>query len=60
MRRLHAELAKIIRGPELKASLWDRQWIDPVGSTPEELAALIKSELVMYGKLVKQAGIKSE
>ncbi len=27
-----------------------------VGSTPEELAALIKNEIVMYANLVKQIG----
>ena len=35
---LHAELARIIRAPEMKERLWDRQWIDPIGSTPEEAA----------------------
>ena len=37
VRRLNAELVRIIRDPAMKAALWDRQWIDPVGSTPEEL-----------------------
>jgi tripartite-type tricarboxylate transporter receptor subunit TctC len=34
--------------------------LDPVGSTPEELAALIKNETVMYAKLVKQIGYKPQ
>jgi tripartite-type tricarboxylate transporter receptor subunit TctC len=34
--------------------------LDPVGSTPEELAALIKKETVMYAKLVKQIGYKPQ
>ncbi|QJR12748.1 hypothetical protein DSM104443_03841 [Usitatibacter rugosus] len=42
--RLNAELVRIIRSPELKASLWDRQWIDPVGSTPEALAERLRTE----------------
>jgi len=32
----------------------------PVGSTPQELAALIKKEAVMYAKLVKQIGFKPQ
>ena len=31
--------------------------LDAVGSTPEELAKLIKEETVMYAKLVKQIGL---
>jgi tripartite-type tricarboxylate transporter receptor subunit TctC len=34
--------------------------LDAVGSTPEELAALIKKEVVMYAKLVKQIGLKPQ
>ena len=42
--RLHAELARIIRAPELKATLWGRQWIEPVGSLPEEAARTVDDE----------------
>jgi tripartite-type tricarboxylate transporter receptor subunit TctC len=42
--RLNAELARIIRDPALKASLWDRQWIDPSGASPQETAAVIRDE----------------
>lgn len=42
--RLNAELVRIIRDPALKASLWDRQWIDPVGATPEATAAVLLRE----------------
>ena len=42
--RLHAELARIIRDPALKSSLWDRQWIDPVGASPEQTSAIIREE----------------
>jgi len=44
VRRLHAELARIIRAPELKERLWDKQWIDPAGSTPEEAARVVRDE----------------
>lgn len=58
--RLHAELAKIIRSPALKASLWDRQWIDPVGSTPDEAAAVIRRETEKWARVVREANITVE
>jgi tripartite-type tricarboxylate transporter receptor subunit TctC len=58
--RLHLELAKIIRSPALKASLWDRQWIDPIGSTPAEAAAVIRGEMDKWARVVKDANITVE
>jgi tripartite-type tricarboxylate transporter receptor subunit TctC len=58
--RLHAELAKIIHDPAMKASLWDRQWIDPVGGTPDEVTSIIRAESAKWARIVKQAGIEVE
>ena len=58
--RLNAELVRIIRSPGLKATLWDRQWIDPVGSTPEELTALLRREREKWAATVRDAGIAVE
>ncbi|MEO5693348.1 MAG: tripartite tricarboxylate transporter substrate binding protein [Usitatibacter sp.] len=58
--RLNAELVKIIRDPALKASLWDRQWIDPVGSTPAEVVTLIRRESAKWARTVKAANITAE
>ena len=49
--RLNAELTRIIRDPAMKASLWDRQWIDPVGSTPGETAAVIRAETARWARI---------
>jgi len=49
--RLHAELTRIIRDPALKASLWDRQWIDPVGATPQDTAAAIRAETARWARV---------
>lgn len=35
-----------------------REGLDPVGSTPEELAKLMNSEIVKYAKVIKQGNIK--
>jgi tripartite-type tricarboxylate transporter receptor subunit TctC len=60
VRRLNAELVRIIRDPAMKGSLWDRQWIDPVGSTPEEVTHVIRWESDKWARTVKAAGIEVE
>jgi tripartite-type tricarboxylate transporter receptor subunit TctC len=56
--RLNAEIVRIVRDPAMKASLWDRQWIDPVGSTPAEAAAVIAAEAAKWSRIVREAGIE--
>lgn len=58
--RLNAELVKIIRDPQVKKSLWDRQWIDPAGSTPEEVTAILRAEGAKWARIVKDSGIEVE
>ena len=55
--RLHGELSKILRNP----SVLDRLVNDgpvPVGNTPEEFAAVIKSEQAKWGKVIREANIR--
>ncbi|HEX3062703.1 MAG TPA: tripartite tricarboxylate transporter substrate binding protein [Usitatibacter sp.] len=58
--RLNTEIVKIVRDPALKASLWDRQWIDPVGGTPAEAWAVISAESAKWARTVREAGIAVE
>jgi len=58
--RLNAEIVRIVRDPAMKASLWDRQWIDPVGGTPAEAAAVIAAEAAKWSRIVREAGIEVE
>ena len=60
IQRLNVELVKIIRDAELRSKLWDRQWIDPIGSSPEEVAAVIRREGEKWARTVKAAGIALE
>ena len=60
IRRLNSELVRIIRSPELKGRLWDRQWIDPVGSAPESVSLVIREESEKWAAIVKAAGIAVE
>ncbi len=55
--RLQQEVAQTVGRPEMKERFINAG-VEPVGGTPEELAALLKSEMTMWGKLFKQAGIR--
>jgi tripartite-type tricarboxylate transporter receptor subunit TctC len=57
--RLNAELAKIMHSPELKERL-DALATDPVTSTPEEFAGLIKREIAKWREVVREAGLKAD
>ncbi|MES2186741.1 MAG: tripartite tricarboxylate transporter substrate binding protein [Pseudomonadota bacterium] len=57
--RLNADINAALKLPDVRAKLEDAG-IDIQGGTPEEYAALIKSDLAKWGKVVKQAGIQPE
>jgi tripartite-type tricarboxylate transporter receptor subunit TctC len=57
--RLAAEMNKIARVPELKDQFF-KLALTPYAGTPEETAALLKSDHERYGKLTKQFNIKTE
>jgi tripartite-type tricarboxylate transporter receptor subunit TctC len=57
--KLAKELIRIIKQPDVQER-FSAQGLDAVGSTPEELDALIKKEVVMYAKLVKQIGLQPQ
>jgi tripartite-type tricarboxylate transporter receptor subunit TctC len=57
--KLSKELMRIIKQPDVQER-FATVGLDAVGSTPEELAALINKETVMYAKLVKEIGLKPQ
>jgi tripartite-type tricarboxylate transporter receptor subunit TctC len=57
--RLHGDIVKILADAALHARLAD-QGFDPVGSSPEEFGAYIKSEILKWGKVIRDAGIRPE
>ncbi len=59
VRRLRDESLKVIAMPEVQQSL-SRQGLEPETSTPQELAARIKSETATWAQVIKEAGIKGE
>jgi tripartite-type tricarboxylate transporter receptor subunit TctC len=54
---LNREIVKILAEPDMKARLATLGF-DPIGSTPDEFAARIKSELATWSKVIRAAGIK--
>jgi tripartite-type tricarboxylate transporter receptor subunit TctC len=57
VRRLNAELVAILKDPDILAR-FKQLATDPVGNSPEELAAFVRSELEKYAKVIKAAGIR--
>jgi len=55
--RLHQELVKALAVPEVRDRIVN-VGAQPVGSTPDELAAHIKKELATWSKVVKAAGVR--
>ena len=53
--KLSQELAKIMPQPDVRERL-ERDGVEPRTSTPEQLAAYIKSETERWGKVVKASG----
>ena len=57
--RLNAEILKALAGADVKKRFLDLA-ADPIGSTPEELAAYQKAEIAKWARAIKAAGIKPE
>jgi tripartite-type tricarboxylate transporter receptor subunit TctC len=55
--RLNAEIVKVLALTDIREAL-GREGYEAIGDTPEQFAALIRSELSRYAKLVKLAGIQ--
>ncbi len=57
--KLSAEVARILALPEIRDKLLS-QGMDPFISTPGQFGALLKSDLALYGKIIKAANVKLE
>jgi len=57
--RLRREMATALKDPAVTERLAGLG-AEPVGNTPEEFAAMIKSETAKWGKIVKEANITAE
>ena len=57
--RLNAEINAALRLPDVRAKL-EAAGIEVQGGTPQAYAALIRSDLVKWGRVVKAAGIEAD
>jgi tripartite-type tricarboxylate transporter receptor subunit TctC len=54
--KLHGEMVKALRLADVNER-FHNLGAEPVGNTPEQFGALIRSEVVKWARVVKQAGI---
>jgi tripartite-type tricarboxylate transporter receptor subunit TctC len=59
VRKMHADTVAVLAEPAIREKL-AQVGVMVVGSTPEQLAAQLKSETDMWGPVIKAAGIKPE
>ena len=59
VRKLNSEIVKALGSTDMKKRL-EELGADPVGSTPEQLAAYMNVEIAKWAKVIKSAGIKAE
>lgn len=57
--KLHLETVKALALPDLRAKLADLG-LEGIGNSPDEFAAVIKSEIPKWAKVIKESGIKSD
>jgi len=56
VQKLHAEIAKALKQPDVEAKLHGQLGMEIVGGTPDELAALMAKEIPRWAALVKKSG----
>ena len=59
VRKLHLETVKALALPDLRAKLADLG-LEGIGNSPDEFAAVIKSEIPKWAKVIKESGIKPD
>ncbi len=57
--RLNQEIVRAINRPDIKEKFLNTG-VDMIGSTPEQFAAAIRSEVTRMGKVIKDAGIRAD
>jgi len=57
--RLHDETVKILQRADVRAS-FIQQGTEPIGSTPVQFAAMLKTDVERWGKVVRFSGAKVE
>ena len=59
IKRMSAELAATLRNPEVAEKL-STQAVEPYHTSPEQFAALIRTELEKWSKVIRASGVKAD
>ncbi len=57
--RLNKETVRLLAGTEMRERFF-RAGVETAGSSPDELAAVLKAEMARLGKLIRDAGIRAD
>jgi tripartite-type tricarboxylate transporter receptor subunit TctC len=57
--RLNAEVARLADAPDYRAQL-EKLGFEPVAGSPEKFSAFMKTEIDIWGKVIKAAGVKAD
>ena len=59
VRKIHADTVAVLAEPAVRGKL-EAGGVAVIGSTPDELAAFLGSEMDKWGQVIKQASIKAQ
>jgi tripartite-type tricarboxylate transporter receptor subunit TctC len=59
VRRLHQESTKVLAMPDVAAKL-NELGMDVIGNAPDEFTRVIRSEIPLWAKVIKEAGVQPE
>jgi len=57
--RLNREIVRVLTQPDVKSKFFE-VGVEVIGSSPEQFAAAIKSDMAVMGKVITDAGIRAE
>jgi tripartite-type tricarboxylate transporter receptor subunit TctC len=57
--RLHQDVVRIVNTAESKERLFNAG-LEAAGTTPEQLAAVVKTEMARLGKIIKDSGVRAD
>jgi tripartite-type tricarboxylate transporter receptor subunit TctC len=57
--RLNSEIVRALKLPDVR-QLMLAQGAEPVSESPEQFAALVKSDVAKWGEVVKRSGAKAD
>ena len=57
--RMSAEINRSVQAADIKSKLL-QQGVESIGTTPEQFAKFMQSEIVRYGRIIKESGAKAD